>query len=156
MISFVMMSCTKKNQTEEIIEETISIPKIEVDNFLKGNLYYYSSFYDESGVLQTSLVFTKDGKYSNEGFISRYGTFMHFSDSCHYRQFNTAPCGNDCFFTTYGRYELQTDDDITFEMDSTVYSGMCGNEGTVYGKGEKKNWKIVRTRGDSIIQLINK
>lgn len=39
----------------------------------------------------------------------------------------SAPCGNDCFRTTYGSYKLKNNQYVTFIIDSIVSAGDCRN-----------------------------
>lgn len=121
-----------------------------IDNFLKGNLYYYFSYYDKEKQLKTYLTLTKNGSGKERQFM--YGTYISFIDSLHYSKYNTAPCGNDCFFKTIGKYYLSANGEITLAVDSTTYYAMCGNNPTEYGKRE--TYQTVRFMNDSIIEFL--
>lgn len=146
ILSF-LLACSNTSTSLVQEERTLS-----ADNFLNGKLYHYVSYYDNEQ-LKTYLYLTPDGHNSDGQFM--YGTYILFSDSLHYEIYNTAPCGNDCFITSLGKYFLFDDDELAFVLDSTVYYGMCGNEPTIYGDGEKL-FKIIRTNHDSAIQLLPK
>lgn len=149
IVPLIIIACTTKASQTEALSVNDSLPT-NIDNFLKGNLYYYSSYYDKEKQLKTYLTPTKDGTGKDGQFI--YGTYISFTDSLHYSIYNTAPCGNDCFFKTIGKYYLSADHRITLAVDSTIYYAMCGNNPTEYGKTE--TYKTLRLNNDSIIEFL--
>ncbi|SHF54526.1 hypothetical protein [Dysgonomonas macrotermitis] len=56
--------------------------------------------------------------YGNNAKFAEDGTFM-----CYY----SAPCGNDCFRQTYGRYNVTDENHIRIYADSISINGMCQN-----------------------------
>lgn len=149
----VTLYALKMPQTGEILASDNNILQTPVDNFLIGNLYIYNSYYDKENQLQTYLgPIAKNGKNKKGEFV--YGIHISFTDSIHYSQYYTAPCGNDCFFETNGKYYLPNENELILIMDSTTYSGMCSNKNTEYGTGKKEIYQIIRSDKNRLIQLV--
>ncbi|MCD8044912.1 MAG: hypothetical protein LUH10_17915 [Tannerellaceae bacterium] len=131
LILLLLPACTgnKIRQTEEPIpqiteEEPELVPIAPADNFLCGNRYSIGSKYNaqnrpvgDQWKLVNHKVFEKD--------IYRYGTTITFQDSVHYHISYAAPCGNDCFFNSYGKYQLFVDDQLILTEDSVRLYGDC-------------------------------
>lgn len=144
---------TKTPQTETSTEKNQQQNSIR--NFLEGNRYLLTSSYDNRSQDKekfTQLNLENNQKDSNGKFI--YGIFIEFIDTMHYRSYNIEPCGNSCFFTTVGKYNLSSNNELSLVMDSTTYRFFCNGTPTKYGDGKKDIYKITRLHNDSVIRLI--
>jgi Uri superfamily endonuclease len=54
-----------------------------------------------------------------------YGNFVLFSKNKTFESYYTAWCGNDCFRTVYGKYNIIFDTKLSITVDSVYYSGWC-------------------------------
>lgn len=155
-ILFLVICCTNKSsKNQEILEkeEVLEADTLQtnVDNFLVGNIYHYITSNDADNREESTLIYTKDGIDDSNSFV--YGTYISFRDSLHFEIYNTAPCGNDCFFSTMGKYYLPTDDEFVLVLDSTINFGFCEDRSTIYMNSKMVTYKMMRTNNDSIIQL---
>ena len=137
----------KKSKSDDIQIPTDSIAQLVVHNFLVGNSYHVTSQDNDRGSCETVWMppSRMKGGYS-------YGVYIIFVDSTHYQQGNSAPCGNDCFFSQMGRYRLLPDNKLALTLDSISYHGMCMDTPTVHGDG-KEILMNVAVSADSIVYL---
>lgn len=54
-----------------------------------------------------------------------YGNLATFNSDGTFTCFYTAPCGNDCFPASFGRYKAIDDSHIVLQLDSISQSGFC-------------------------------
>ena len=102
---------------------------------------------DQSGFSMTTYIETKD-------ISSRWGHFISFTEntfSTHY----SAPCGNDCFTSVIGTYELLGADRIKFFVENISRGRYCKGE----SETPKKSFgifKINLTDGGLIFSKVSK
>ncbi len=75
-----------------------------------------------------------------------YGNWVVFKDNQTFTSYYTAPCGNDCFPSSYGRYELLEDDQIKIWVDSIFVRGFC-KEKELHPKKELGVFVIEKSNG---------
>lgn len=56
-----------------------------------------------------------------------YGNLTTFNSDGTFTCFYTAPCGNDCFPASFGRYKAIDDSHIVLQLDSISQRGYCGD-----------------------------
>jgi len=109
----VTTCCTSKTNsvnTDIVTEE----PTASVDNFLVNKVWFCQP-------TDNDLIFAP----IDTTHRYNYGFLIHFTDSSNYVNYYTAPCGNDCFTSIYGKYKLLSDSTISLTRDSITYHGDC-------------------------------
>jgi hypothetical protein len=111
-----LISCgtNKKNDDnipvviDEVFDNTVNNPLVETEWRINRLLCLDKSISDyEFGRIDTT-----------ERFL--YGDFVKFPDSVNFVSYYSAPCGNDCFQTVYGKYRFSTDTTVVFSVDSVT------------------------------------
>lgn len=110
LIAASIISCTTPTKNQN----TIETEKEPVNNFLL-NTHWLCDLADGD------LIFTP---LDTTGYF-QYGFHIQFTDSINYIHYYTAPCGNDCFTSIYGKYEFLSDSTILITRDSITYDGDC-------------------------------
>lgn len=62
------------------------------------------------------------------GYIYEWGNWVAFNEDETFNSYYTAPCGNDCFPSVYGRFKLLEGDRVLLHVDSIIISGFCKSE----------------------------
>ncbi len=65
--------------------------------------------------------------YKQDSEFYVYGNRLKLNDDLTYESYYTAPCGNDCFPSTYGKYKITENEELHFQVDSLVVRGFCKN-----------------------------
>lgn len=139
----VAIGCNTGNSSSQ--NETNTKHQTKVDNYLANNTYRFS--YKKGDSLQIIQLVKPDTTQRYN-----YGTFITFDDSENYEIYYTAPCGNDCFFSTRGKYYLPEPDIILLAIDSTKYWGECREKPTEYGDGKTEKYKIeISNREEEVV-----
>lgn len=110
LTAVIILSCSHATSTSGTTENK-SIP---INNFLL-NTHWLSN--PGEGDLEFIPLDTT-GRF-------QYGFHIEFPDSTSYINYYTAPCGNDCFRSIYGKYEFLSDSTIVLTRDSITYDGDC-------------------------------
>ena len=117
IITTCCTSKTNSTNTDIVIEKPIAT----VDNFLVNKVWLCQP--TDNDLIFVPIDTTR--RYS-------YGFHIHFVDSTNYVNYYTAPCGNDCFTSIYGKYKLLTDSTVSLTRDSITYRGECRMQPTEY------------------------
>lgn len=145
-----VISCDGKKVPQAESENPVEDCQIiKVDNYLKGNRYHMRR---DKGI-DLGEIWGLRNDYRDHSGRFLYGMYIHFDDSLHYKIYNTAPCGNDCFFSNFGKYHLRASDTLIIFMDSIVFAGECADKQKVYGDGKPQIHNIFQLEGDSIFQV---
>lgn len=86
-----------------------------------------------------------------------WGNWVKFSDDETFISYYTAPCGNDCFPSVYGRFKLLEDDRVLLHVDSIIIGGFCEYQEFYPNKdigvfkifAEKSGLKLIKSGTDS-------
>ena len=119
---FVFISCGLKTDkhindpNNGILQET----DVKVNNYLNGSEWRTKQLLclEETVELYEFTMIDTTLKYN-------YGNFVKFTDSTNFVSFYTAPCGNDCFTSVYGKYHFTAKTEMCFNVDSVTYNGEC-------------------------------
>ncbi len=57
-----------------------------------------------------------------------YGNIISVTDSNYFHSYYTAPCGNDCFVSSIGKFHLVGSDHIQFVIESVTYTKECDGQ----------------------------
>lgn len=150
VFAFILFGFTCNPPLERRTES--STPRF-VDNFLAKNTYFVG-FTEGDNYEVAKERWTPESRLKNTGRGFHYGTYIAFTDSIHYKRYNTAPCGNDCFFSTEGTYCLTANDTLVMIVDSTKFSRVCADRPTIYGNGSERIYRITINPVDSVLELV--
>ena len=81
-----------------------------------------------------------------------YGDHLQLSTDGNFKSWYSAPCGNDCFTTSYGTYKKISEEYISFHIQKVEHWGDCRDEGEV--KKNKTNTYYVYKKSESEIYLL--
>ncbi len=59
------------------------------------------------------------------GHMFDWGNWIKFNEDETFNSYYTAPCGNDCFPSVYGRFKLLDGDRVLLHVDSIIVGGFC-------------------------------
>jgi len=91
-------------------------------------------------------------KVVTEDISSRWGHFISFTEKTFSTSYS-APCGNDCFTSVSGTYELKGGDEILFYVEKITRGGFCSQESET-PKKSFGTYKITETKnGLSFVKM---
>ena len=123
-----------------LITLLLCAPSIYAQNPLEGEWITASLFGNFKEEYQNLLVLTREGR---ESF--RYATVFEKNDKNQYKSFYFAPCGNDCFPSITG----------TFELIAPSYVRLNALTFEQYGDCEKKNKTLHNDTADYYIYKVS-
>jgi len=62
-----------------------------------------------------------------EFIYDNYGNFLELRENGTFTSYNSAQCGNDCFYTNSGKYFIKNQKFISFQLLHTKVKGDCEN-----------------------------
>lgn len=139
ILIFAFVSCNHQSKNEESTKPA---------NYLNETCWHTSQLLcldvATTEYTLTAIPVLPEGKY-------HYGDFVNFVDSANFISYYSAPCGNDCFRSVYGKYNFRKDNEIIFLVDSITYRGECRRPTFHPSSCIPKIFSI--SRNDSIISL---
>ena len=123
-----------------LITLLLCAPSIYAQNPLEGEWITASLFGNFKEEYQNLLVLTREGR---ESF--RYATVFEKNDKNQYKSFYFAPCGNDCFRSVSG----------TFELIDSSYVRLNALTFEQYGDCKKKNETLHNDTADYYIYKVS-
>lgn len=144
IFSFVACNTKEEKKDNPQMSDTLSI----VENDYLKNTSWSINLLLGLDSLQSNYILYKPRV--EQDIWDAYGDFVYFTDSSTFISYYSAPCGNDCFRTVYGKYKLYSGDFIELNVDSVSYDGDCWVP-TEYRNGKKLMYSI--ESNDSIISL---
>lgn len=93
-------------------------------------------------------------KKENRGYDS--GNWIQFNKDETFNSYYTAPCGNDCFPSVFGRFKLLDSDRVLLHIDSIHISGFCESKQSYPNKdlgifkifAEKSGLRLIKSGTD--------
>ncbi len=139
----LILACNKKPKVAQDTEVEPEV-EIEIDNYLVGTRWAVFHLFCLSDDVES---YNLKRVTPERGFS--YGNWLSFVDSTNFMSGYSAPCGNDCFTTVYGKYKLIEDEKIVVSVDSVTYDGDCAAP-TEY-REKKKTIFNIKQDGDTLI-----
>ena len=88
-----------------------------------------------------------------------YGDFVYFSENGTFSSYYRAWCGNDCFRTVYGKYDMISETELSAMVDSVHYAGWCTESYTdsvwTEYRGEKSIRFTISKENDGMLLILN-
>lgn len=92
---------------------------------------------------------------NNEGKLGFYGNNLFINSDGTFTSSYGAPCGNDCFTTTVGKYEFKDNTHIRFHLEKITRQGECiGSSepnldlGLFYIHNDKDKTRLIKSNGN--------
>ena len=103
----------------------VSEDERKIENFLSSTKWQSAghAFADKNAAIYTFSEI-KESDWN-------WGCFVNFGEDT-FSGYYAAPCGNDCFVSTYGTYKFLSEKEIFVDVKTITRSGFCENSGADY------------------------
>ena len=100
----------------------ISFAQSNISNFWKNDSWYIDQIITRKS---DSIYIFRIVKQNSDRRKFIYGTFLDFNADGTFRTWNTAPCGNGCFFNSYGTFKKIDETHIQLQINLFSQEGTC-------------------------------
>ena len=113
----------------------------------------------ESGTRRISSVIQHgvDSYWINRDLIQdsdRYGSFLNLNADGTFTSWNTAPCGNDCFYRSHGTFKKVDETHIRLQINLSSQSGYCPGGGIADTKPRDLGIFEIKSKSSHAYELI--
>ncbi|MCT6869652.1 MAG: hypothetical protein M3Z80_06890 [Apibacter sp.] len=100
----------------------INFAQSNISNFWKNDSWYIDQIITRKS---DSIYIFRIVKQNSDRRKFIYGTFLVFNADGTFRTWNTAPCGNGCFFNSYGTFKKIDETHIQLQINLFSQEGTC-------------------------------
>ncbi len=100
----------------------ISFAQSNISNFWKNDSWYIDQIITRKS---DSIYIFRIVKQNSDRRKFIYGTFLVFNADGTFRTWYTAPCGNGCFFNSYGTFKKIDETHIQLQINLFSQEGTC-------------------------------
>ncbi|WP_295810996.1 hypothetical protein [uncultured Apibacter sp.] len=100
----------------------INFAQSNISNFWKNDSWYIDQIITRKS---DSIYIFRIVKQNSDRRKFIYGTFLDFNADGTFRTWNTAPCGNGCFFNSYGTFKKIDETHIQLQINLFSQEGTC-------------------------------